>query len=160
MPHVRLAGGSSPDDEHLYYRPGGKHRPGQGLLAEHGLACWIEYGSQRVLFDTGQGLILANNAYRLKIPLYKADAIVLSHGHYDHTGGLAGPLSRNPQVTVYAHPACVAPKTARTSLGQARDVGIPESAKRAITKRAVSSDSHGRAQTRGGWSDRYRSHPA
>ncbi len=34
---------------------------GQGLLAEHGLACWIEYGSHRLLFDTGQGLILANN---------------------------------------------------------------------------------------------------
>ena len=35
---------------------------GNGLLAEHGLAFWIEIGSQRVLFDTGQGGVLANNA--------------------------------------------------------------------------------------------------
>lgn len=111
---------------------------GQGLLAEHGLACWIEYGSRRLLFDSGQGLVLANNAYRLGIPLYDADLIALSHGHYDHTGGLAGPLGRNPRGTVFAHPACVASKYMRTSNGDVRDVGIPEPARRAMKKRASS----------------------
>ena len=110
---------------------------GQGLLAEHGLACWIEYGSQRVLFDSGQGLVLAGNAYRLGVPLYDADAIVLSHGHYDHTGGLVGPLGRNPRGTVFAHPACLAPKTMRTPSGTARDVGIPEAARRVMTERTA-----------------------
>jgi len=59
------------------------------LLGEHGLALWIECGERRVLFDTGQGGVLAGNARKLGVALERADAIVLSHGHYDHTGGLA-----------------------------------------------------------------------
>jgi 7,8-dihydropterin-6-yl-methyl-4-(beta-D-ribofuranosyl)aminobenzene 5'-phosphate synthase len=77
---------------------------GQGLLAEHGLSCWIEYDSKRVLYDTGQGQVLASNAYRLKIPLYEANAIVLSHGHYDHTGAIDYVLQQNPSIAVFAHP--------------------------------------------------------
>lgn len=65
---------------------------GPGVLAEHGLAYWIEFGQQTVLFDSGQGVVLAGNAYKLEVPLYEADAVVLSHGHYDHTGGLAEAL--------------------------------------------------------------------
>ena len=108
-----------------------------GLLAEHGLACWIEFGSQRVLFDSGQGLILAGNAYRLGIPLYTADAIVLSHGHYDHTGGLPEALGRNPRGTVFAHPACLDRKYAKPHDGAVRDVGIPEAARRVMTERTA-----------------------
>ena len=57
---------------------------GAGILAEHGLAYWIEWDGQKVLFDTGQGNVLASNAYRLGIPLHEADAVMLSHGHYDY----------------------------------------------------------------------------
>jgi hypothetical protein len=46
---------------------------GAGLLAEHGLAYWIEWDGRNALFDTGQGNILAGNAYRLNIPLHEAD---------------------------------------------------------------------------------------
>ena len=63
-----------------------------GLLAEHGLSLWIETGSQCILFDTGQGGALVNNADRLGISLSRVDTIILSHGHYDHTGGLADAL--------------------------------------------------------------------
>jgi 7,8-dihydropterin-6-yl-methyl-4-(beta-D-ribofuranosyl)aminobenzene 5'-phosphate synthase len=110
---------------------------GQGLLGEHGLACWIEYDSYRVLYDTGQGPVLGINACRLEIPLDRAHAIVLSHGHYDHTGGLAGSLGRDLHARIFAHPACAARKTARTSSGASREVGIPESARQVLTQAGV-----------------------
>ena len=58
---------------------------GMGLLAEHGLSFWIEYADKRILFDTGQSDILIQNAKVLGINLAEADAIILSHDHYDHT---------------------------------------------------------------------------
>jgi 7,8-dihydropterin-6-yl-methyl-4-(beta-D-ribofuranosyl)aminobenzene 5'-phosphate synthase len=97
---------------------------GQGLLAEHGLSFWIELGHKRILFDTGQGNLLIGNARRLGIRLELADAIVLSHGHYDHTGGLGDALRCVGRPKVYAHPAVLAPKFARSTDGTVRDVGI------------------------------------
>jgi 7,8-dihydropterin-6-yl-methyl-4-(beta-D-ribofuranosyl)aminobenzene 5'-phosphate synthase len=105
---------------------------GPGLLAEHGLAYWIEYDGRHVLLDSGQGGVLANNAYRLKIALREIDALILSHGHYDHTGGAAEALKTNRAVTVYAHPAAFAKKFARNSDGTAREIGIPYLSSRAI----------------------------
>lgn len=58
------------------------------LLAEHGLSVLVEEGGKRILFDTGQSGVYIHNAEQLGISLEGLDAIVLSHGHYDHTGGL------------------------------------------------------------------------
>jgi len=98
---------------------------GRGLLGEHGLAIWIEAGPKRVLYDTGQGMVLEHNARRLGIRLELADAIVLSHGHYDHTGGLSDALRLARRITVYAHPAAFDPKYVRNPDGTARDAGMP-----------------------------------
>ena len=97
----------------------------RGLLAEHGLAFWIELGGKRILFDTGQGMALGANARTLGIRPGMADAIVLSHGHYDHTGGLADVLRTAPGTPVYAHPAACKPKYARNPDGTGRDIGMP-----------------------------------
>jgi 7,8-dihydropterin-6-yl-methyl-4-(beta-D-ribofuranosyl)aminobenzene 5'-phosphate synthase len=105
---------------------------GAGILAEHGLAYWIEHDAQHVLLDSGQGGVLVNNAYRLGIALRAIDALVLSHGHYDHTGGVADALRTNRPVTVYAHPAAFAPKYARNRGGSAREIGMGHPAKQAI----------------------------
>jgi hypothetical protein len=105
---------------------------GAGILAEHGLAYWIEWPGHKVLFDTGQGNVLASNAYRMNIPLHEADAVVLSHGHYDHTGGLAEALKTNRLATVYAHKAAFAPKYARKTDGSSREIGIPHTGERAL----------------------------
>jgi 7,8-dihydropterin-6-yl-methyl-4-(beta-D-ribofuranosyl)aminobenzene 5'-phosphate synthase len=98
---------------------------GPGLLAEHGLAYWIEYGGRHILLDSGQGGVLISNAYKLGIPIQEIDALVLSHGHYDHTGGAAEALKTNRPVTVYAHPAAFARKFMRKSEGAVREIGMP-----------------------------------
>jgi 7,8-dihydropterin-6-yl-methyl-4-(beta-D-ribofuranosyl)aminobenzene 5'-phosphate synthase len=103
---------------------------GAGVLGEHGLALWIDTGSHRVLFDTGQTGVVLQNAARLQVPLDHADAIVLSHGHYDHTGGLAELLRDNQATPVYAHPAAFQPKFMRRDDGTVRVVGMPDDAKR------------------------------
>ena len=104
------------------------------LLAEHGLAFWIDDGSQRILFDTGQGSVLLANAYRLGIDLSRLDAIVLSHGHYDHTGGLADALRGSRPGAVYTHPDALKPKFARNKDGTSRPIGMPEAARRALER--------------------------
>lgn len=97
-----------------------------GLLAEHGWACWVETPACRVLFDTGQGDALLHNAGQLAISLETAGAIVLSHGHYDHTGGLHAMVDRAPSARIYAHPAAFQAKYGRKPDGSVRDLGIPD----------------------------------
>lgn len=63
----------------------GEHK---GLISEHGLSFYIEKDDQAILFDTGQSGAFLQNAIQLKIDPAGIDHVVLSHGHYDHTGGL------------------------------------------------------------------------
>jgi 7,8-dihydropterin-6-yl-methyl-4-(beta-D-ribofuranosyl)aminobenzene 5'-phosphate synthase len=98
---------------------------GRGLLGEHGLAVWIEMDDRRVLFDTGQGFALGPNAAALGVDLSTTGAVVLSHGHYDHTGGLGEALRRAPESRLYAHAAVFAEKHARNRDGTSRDIGMP-----------------------------------
>jgi 7,8-dihydropterin-6-yl-methyl-4-(beta-D-ribofuranosyl)aminobenzene 5'-phosphate synthase len=74
------------------------------LRSEHGLSFWVEYAGRNILFDTGQTDALIYNADLLDIDLSKTDIIVLSHGHYDHTGGLEAVIGIAPNATVYLHP--------------------------------------------------------
>jgi 7,8-dihydropterin-6-yl-methyl-4-(beta-D-ribofuranosyl)aminobenzene 5'-phosphate synthase len=105
---------------------------GPGLLAEHGLSYWIETNDRRILLDSGQGGVLAGNAYKLGIALGEIDALILSHGHYDHTGGVAEALKTDRPVTVYAHPAAFTRKFIRNNDGTAREIGMPYLSDKAI----------------------------
>ncbi len=104
----------------------------RGLLGQHGLSVFIEVIDKdgkvhRVLFDTGQyadGII--HNANLLGVDLHSIDAIVLSHNHYDHTGGLLGILKNiGKRVPVVAHPDVFKPSIyiARTSVRL--NIGVP-----------------------------------
>ncbi len=73
------------------------------LLAEHGLSFWIEYEGNKILFDAGQSDIIFNNAEKTGVDLKDSDAVVISHGHYDHTGGLGRLLEGDFGSRVYLH---------------------------------------------------------
>jgi len=108
---------------------------GTDLSGEHGLSFWIEYGDQRVLFDTGQTGLLLKNAGILGVDVAKANAIVLSHGHYDHTGALAAVLDVAPRAMVYAHPAAIRPKFSRKGI-ETRAIGMSDSTRQVIRAHA------------------------
>ncbi len=74
------------------------------LTSEHGLSLYIETGKKRILFDAGQSDGFWRNAETLGIDLSRVDFAVLSHGHYDHGGGMLRFLQINDHAPVYVHP--------------------------------------------------------
>jgi len=79
------------------------------LASEHGLSLYIETEQHKVLFDAGQSAAFADNAKTLGIDLGKVDVAVLSHGHYDHGGGLARFLEINDRAPVWMNPHAFEP---------------------------------------------------
>jgi len=71
------------------------------MKGEHGLSIWIQKDDINILFDTGQSELFSQNAKQLGIDLSKADMLVLSHGHYDHTGGVLEFCKINQSAPIY-----------------------------------------------------------
>lgn len=108
-----------------------------GLTAEHGLAYFIEIGGRRLLFDTGQMDALAHNAAKLNLPLDQLDAIILSHGHFDHSGNLAQVLQKSPRARLFLHPGALEEKfTFDNRMGKVRSIGMPAECVQAARARA------------------------
>ncbi|WP_440059074.1 MBL fold metallo-hydrolase [Thermogladius sp. 4427co] len=108
-----------------------------GLLAEHGFSVLIEveYDNstvKRILFDTGgSGRVLLSNSEALGIDLRKVDAIVLSHGHWDHTGGITALSDIARGRLLIAHPDILKPCYSTGEKG-IRYIGLSKEARNAL----------------------------
>lgn len=109
------------------------NRAGDKLIAEHGLSLWIETEGKHILFDTGQGNALETNAKVLGVDLATTDILVLSHGHYDHTGGIAQVLQQAHHAGIYCHSGIVQPRYAIRN-GKAKSIQMPQKSMAAIDK--------------------------
>ena len=97
-------------------------------FGEHGFSAFIETETKSYLFDTGSGHAVVANALLLNKDLRSIAKIFLSHGHYDHTGGLPEVLKLRGRVDVHAHPDIFLDRLAVSKEGDReikRFVGLP-----------------------------------
>ncbi len=76
----------------------------RNITGEHGFSALIETGEDTILMDTGQGMTLKSNAAALGVNLSDVRKLVISHGHYDHTGGMPDIFPPHPDIQLIAHP--------------------------------------------------------
>jgi 7,8-dihydropterin-6-yl-methyl-4-(beta-D-ribofuranosyl)aminobenzene 5'-phosphate synthase len=94
-----------------------------GIKGEHGLSFLVKAEGKQILFDTGQSGLLVDNAKKLGEDLSAVDVVVISHGHYDHTGGLRAFFEMNDHAPVLLKPDAFSEKFSKTT-GEPRFVGI------------------------------------
>lgn len=101
---------------------------------EHGLSLWIELESgKKILFDMGQGMLFAGNAAMLGLDLGDIDIAVISHGHYDHCGGLGTFMENNSSAKIYMRPGTFEPHYSLKESGLKNiGIGVPACSERFI----------------------------
>lgn len=102
--------------------------------AEHGLSLYIETENLKILFDMGQTELFADNAVELGVDLSAVDVAVLSHGHYDHGGGLKKFLEINGKAPVYLHKYAFGPHYNGTEKYIGLDVSLENSSRLVLTE--------------------------
>lgn len=72
-----------------------------GCEAAHGLSFYVETENHKLLFDTSPSEVVLRNAQKLGVDLTAVDTVILSHGHYDHSGGIIAFMELNPNAKIY-----------------------------------------------------------
>lgn len=114
------------------------HSTSPSLAAEHGISICLVSDSHQTIFDTGQTGLFADNASNLGIDLAATDHLVLSHGHFDHTGGIPRFFQEYPSPTVYAHPAVTLKRYSIKKATGPRMIGMSESSQQVLESMNVS----------------------
>jgi 7,8-dihydropterin-6-yl-methyl-4-(beta-D-ribofuranosyl)aminobenzene 5'-phosphate synthase len=95
------------------------------FLAEHGLSLLIEHAGKKILLDCGQSSTVISNLSLLGVHASALDMVALSHGHYDHTGGLFHLLQHaRKRMPLYVHERIFEPRYS-ISRQQRRYIGVP-----------------------------------
>ncbi len=96
------------------------------LKTEHGLSLVIEVNHQKVLFDLGQGSLFLENAEKCGIDIKAIEIVIISHGHYDHGGGLETFLEINNKAKIYLSKHAFAEFYSRQTNGSYTYIGIDQ----------------------------------
>ncbi len=96
-----------------------------GTLGEHGFSALVEWENSSLLFDTGQGFTLLHNAQRMNKNLHQLQDVALSHGHYDHTGGLLPLLRTCGGKRIFGHADILLPRYRYKDTGENISLGLP-----------------------------------
>ena len=94
--------------------------------SEHGLSLYIQTDKRKILFDFGGSEIFLQNAIAMGVKIEEADIAILSHGHYDHGGGLPIFLEKNYQIDVFARENVFQEFVAMRAGGQTVNIGLQE----------------------------------
>ena len=95
-----------------------------GCGVEHGLCFYIETEKHKLLMDTGQTDLLLENAEKLGVDLTQVDTVVLSHGHYDHGGGILPFTKINSTAKIYVPEAAFGEYYAMNKAGEPHYIGL------------------------------------
>lgn len=94
------------------------------LGVQHGLSVYIETSQHRLLFDVGADDLFLKNAQQLGIDISQVDYLIISHGHYDHGGGLEAFLQVNHRAKIYVHERAFIPHLYPLDEQTYRDIGL------------------------------------
>jgi len=91
---------------------------------EHGLSLYIETERHKILFDTGSSALFSENAKKMGVDLSKVDLVFVSHGHYDHCGGLKTFLGLNNNAKIYINKMALGEFYSNRPNGEKKYIGI------------------------------------
>ncbi len=94
--------------------------------SEHGLSLYIETSNARILFDTGASNLFLENAKKLGVNIADIDYLVISHGHYDHGGGLKAFMEVNHTAEIFLHEQAFEKHYALRPNGKMEYIGLQE----------------------------------
>jgi len=96
------------------------------IKCEHGLSLYIETANHHILFDTGASNLFIENARKMNVDLENIDTVIISHGHYDHGGGLRDFLDINTKAKIYLNKNSFGKYYSENRLGVKRYIGLDQ----------------------------------
>lgn len=94
--------------------------------SQHGLSLYIETNKHKLLFDLGANGLFVDNAKKMNIDLSAVDLVIISHGHYDHGGGLKEFLKVNSMAKIYLNQKAFEKHYANRANGEKANIGLDE----------------------------------